>query len=160
MSRRDYIAIAEILRETPMESETRAQLVARFVTTFADDNARFSPSRFREAATPEEDKIEARGLSDGKAAGSWVIDGNTSEEAAASILRGIEEGDPAVLDALPLFPRVSGEWADDETWHDILEQEGCEGSDDDRQDLFDLYCLAFATGATDEMVTSARAVLS
>lgn len=55
MSRKDYVAIAEILRETPMESETRAQLVARFVTTLADDNARFSPSRFREAATPEVD---------------------------------------------------------------------------------------------------------
>ena len=52
MSRRDYIAIAETLRETPMESETRADLVARFVTMFADDNPRFSP-RFREACEPE-----------------------------------------------------------------------------------------------------------
>lgn len=58
MSRKDYVAIAEILRETLMENETRAQLVARFVTTLADDNPRFSPSRFRAAATPEEGRLE------------------------------------------------------------------------------------------------------
>jgi hypothetical protein len=40
MSRKDYVAIAEILRKTPMESGTRAQLVARFGTALADDNPR------------------------------------------------------------------------------------------------------------------------
>lgn len=35
----------------------------------------------------------------GKAAASWVFDGNTSEETYQRVLRGIEEGDPAVLDA-------------------------------------------------------------
>lgn len=160
MSKKDYVAIAEILRETAMESETRAQLVARFVTVLADDNARFSPSRFRDAATPEEDRIEARGRTDGRAAGSWVVDGRTSAETAAAIVRGIDDGDPAILDELPLFPRVGGEWADELTWSDILEQEGCEGSDDDRQDLFDLYCLAYAAGSTDEIVTNARALLA
>lgn len=30
----------------------------------------------------------------GEAAGSWVIDGNTSRETCERILRGIEEGDP------------------------------------------------------------------
>lgn len=65
MSRKDYVEAARILRETPMESETRAALVARFVTMFANDNARFSPSRFREAATPDENRIEARGFADG-----------------------------------------------------------------------------------------------
>lgn len=160
MSRKDYVEAARILRETPMPSETRGELVARFVTMFADDNARFSPSRFRDASTPEEDRIEARGRVEGKAAGSWAIDERTSKETAAAILRGLEEGDPAVLDELPLFPRVAGEWADQPTWSSILEQEGCEGSDDDRQDLFDLYCLAYATGSTDEIVTSARALLA
>jgi hypothetical protein len=54
MSRRDYIEAARILRETPMETETRKQLVTRFVTMFADDNPRFSPAMFREACEPEE----------------------------------------------------------------------------------------------------------
>jgi hypothetical protein len=60
MSRKDYVAIAQILREMPMESEVRAQLVARFCTVLADDNPRFSPSRFRDAATPDEGWIEVR----------------------------------------------------------------------------------------------------
>jgi hypothetical protein len=49
MSRKDYVEAARILRETPMDEETRAALVSRFVTMFADDNPRFSASRFREA---------------------------------------------------------------------------------------------------------------
>lgn len=49
MSRKDYVEAARILRETPMTSETRDALVARFVTLFADDNPRFSPTRFRAA---------------------------------------------------------------------------------------------------------------
>jgi len=52
VSRKHYNEAAQILRETAMPAETRSQLVARFVTMFADDNARFSPSRFREASEP------------------------------------------------------------------------------------------------------------
>jgi hypothetical protein len=66
VSRKDYVAIAEILRETPIESEARAQLVARFVTTLADDNPRFSPSRFREACEP----VDARSALD-RARAAW-----------------------------------------------------------------------------------------
>ena len=44
---------------------------------------------------------EAAGLGRdaGKAAASWVFDGNTSEDAYRAVLRGIEDGDPAILDA-------------------------------------------------------------
>ena len=52
MTRKHYVAIAKILRVTPMEHETRTQLVARFVSVLADDNPRFSPTRFREACEP------------------------------------------------------------------------------------------------------------
>lgn len=52
MSRKDYNEAARILRETAMSAETRKALVTRFVTMFADDNPRFSPSRFREACEP------------------------------------------------------------------------------------------------------------
>ena len=60
MSRKDYVEAARILSETAMPSETRAALVARFVTMFADDNARFSPSRFREACVPAPHTVELR----------------------------------------------------------------------------------------------------
>jgi hypothetical protein len=59
VSRKDYNQAARILRETALTSETRAALVARFVTMFADDNPRFSPSRFREACEPVADTVEA-----------------------------------------------------------------------------------------------------
>lgn len=53
------------------------------------------------------------GADAGRAAGSWVIDGNTTEETARHILTGYEDGDPAVLDMQP-WP-LSGEYADDWT---------------------------------------------
>lgn len=52
MSRKDYVAVARVVREAAMPGETRAHLVARLVTVFADDNPRFSPSRFRTACEP------------------------------------------------------------------------------------------------------------
>ena len=36
----------------------------------------------------------------GRAAATWVFDGSTPEEAYQRVLRGIDEGDPAVLDAI------------------------------------------------------------
>jgi hypothetical protein len=90
-TRRHYCAIAGLIRDAAyLEPETRTLLVSELSVLFAGDNERFQPDRFREAATPESDKIEVRGLADGKAAGSWVIDGRTSDETAAAILRGIE----------------------------------------------------------------------
>lgn len=50
------------------------------------------------------DVAEAEGAKAGKAAGNSFFDGNTSAEEYASVLKGIEDGDPAVLDALPTLP--------------------------------------------------------
>jgi len=36
-----------------------------------------------------------------KAAASWMFDGNTPEDAYRAVLRGIDDGDPAILDAHP-----------------------------------------------------------
>lgn len=46
MSRRDYIEAAAILREADLTPEQREALAHRLITMFADDNPRFSPSRF------------------------------------------------------------------------------------------------------------------
>jgi hypothetical protein len=52
------------------------------------------------------------GTDAGRAAASWVFDGNTSRETYARVLAGIDDGDPAVMDAYR-EPSLSGEFADD-----------------------------------------------
>jgi hypothetical protein len=53
MSRKDYVEAARIIREASyLSAEARTLLVSDLVTFFADDNPRFSPSRFREASEP------------------------------------------------------------------------------------------------------------
>ena len=63
-----------------------------------------------------EDQTEAAydaGKELGEAAGSWIIDGNTTEETARYLLKGIADGDPEVLDnhgpRSPLSGELSGE---------------------------------------------------
>jgi hypothetical protein len=55
--------------------------------------------RMTEVPPPLVAKAEELGRDAGKAAASWVFDGNTPEEEYQRVLRGIEEGDPAVLGA-------------------------------------------------------------
>lgn len=99
--------------------------------------------------------IERRGYIDGRSAGTWVFDGNTQEEHFKRIQRGVEEGDPMYLDMLPQ-PRVGGEFADDPTWENILDDERIpiDGQNDPtgRQDLYDAYCAAFQSGVEDEVM--------
>lgn len=61
---------------------------------------------------------ERLGREDGDGAGSWVIDVNA--QTAEHILRGLEDGDPEVLDALPSSP-LSGEWADNLTPDELVQ---------------------------------------
>jgi hypothetical protein len=59
MSRKHYVAAARIVRNAHyLTDQARARLVADLVTFFADDNQRFSPSRFRAACEPEQ--VEGR----------------------------------------------------------------------------------------------------
>jgi hypothetical protein len=55
--------------------------------------------RLTEVPPPIVAKAEELGRDVGKAAASRVFDGNTPEEAYQRVLRGIGDGDPAVLDA-------------------------------------------------------------
>ena len=53
MSRKDYVEAARIIREASyLNAGARALVVSALVTFFAEDNPRFSPSRFREACAP------------------------------------------------------------------------------------------------------------
>ena len=57
-----------------------------------------SPQPAAPAASLASD-AEDLGRDAGKAAASWMFDGNTTERAYRRVLHGIEEGDPQVLDA-------------------------------------------------------------
>ena len=56
--------------------------------------------RLTEVPPPIVAAAEELGRDAGQAAASWVFDGNTPEDAYQRVLRGIDDGDPAVLDAI------------------------------------------------------------
>lgn len=62
----------------------------------------------------------------GRAAGSWVIDGNTTRETAQAVLSGYEDGDPLVMDMQP--SPLSGEWADSMTPQRLMVEMGLDPS--------------------------------
>ena len=117
-TRRHYCAVAGLIRDAGyLDAEARGRLVSDFSTLFGRDNERFKPDRFRAAAyngvklsepepvpepqslraeLSERDRLEARGYKDGYAAATWFAP--QDEESARRILRGLDEGDPEVLD--------------------------------------------------------------
>jgi hypothetical protein len=68
--------------------------------------------------TPEA-RVWAKAQEHGKAAASWVVDGSTSAVSARGLVKGIEDGDPAVLDSIR-EPSLSGEFADDYTEDELM----------------------------------------
>lgn len=62
------------------------------------------------AYTAAVDRARVMGAANGNDAATWVLDGSASVSTAARLYRGIEEGDPEVLDELPAT-NLSGEWA-------------------------------------------------
>jgi len=98
--------------------------------------------------------VRERGREDGDAVGSYVIDGSTSKELAREIFQGIEDGDPAILDMLPELQL--GQWADDPSFEEILEDLGIEYSEDEVDDLFNAYSDAWSEGMIDRVTQDAR----
>lgn len=99
-----------------------------------------------------------RGREDGVAAGSWILDGNSTEDAARTLLRGMENCDPAVMDSLPGSP-LSGEFADGLLPRDLLADYGLTEDDTAADDLLTAYEDGYAEGVMDEAERSARALL-
>lgn len=91
----------------------------------------------------------------GHAAGSWVIDGNTSAEFARRIINGYNDGDPQVMDMCPA--PLSGEWAGDPTTADVLGQLGAD-TDDSAHDLLSTYETAFSDGYWSQVIDAANAM--
>ncbi len=102
-----------------------------------------------------------QGVEHGKAAASWYFDGNTPDETYRAVLRGIEEGDPAVLDTFPAAP-LSGEWADGPTPSSVLEDlagtSAWDGvfSDEDAEEYVQAYEDGFDEASRDEIERVAR----
>ena len=113
--------------------------------------------------TSAEAYARVTGDRDGGAAASWYTIDETN---AAAILRGIEDGDPAVLDTFP-FPDLSGQWADTLTGpqlvRDALEYAGEDPDGDEAQDAFgdicDAYEAAFSAAVEDYIGSIARAIV-
>lgn len=83
----------------------------------------------------------------GRAAASWYFDGNTSDETYRTVARGLEDGDPAILDTLPVAD-LSGEWADTLTGpqlaKDALESVGVDPEAEPYVDWFADICDAYS----------------
>ena len=88
---------------------------------------------------------------DGKAAGlgaaSWCVDGNTTTETCAAILKGIEDGDPAILDQFNT-PNLSGEYADDPTPQTLADDYGIDEARDPDGFLLDEVCTEWEEAAS------------
>lgn len=94
------------------------------------------------------------GYDAGKAAGSWVIDGNTSVEQCRAILKGYEKGDPKIMYMEP--SPLSGEWANSTTPNSIAADFKVDPESGEAADLFDAYEEAFSRGYWDEVIRSAK----
>lgn len=94
--------------------------------------------------THEQEAYEA-GVEAAKAAASWVIDGNTSQEHIAGVLALWDNGDPAVDECLPYCPDLSGQWAGDPTPLSLARD--ITGEDEPDPDLTDSLAEAFERGA-------------
>ncbi|MBK9976222.1 MAG: hypothetical protein IPP14_15760 [Planctomycetes bacterium] len=105
------------------------------------------------------DAMRTAGESDGKNAGSWVIDGNTSDETRARIAQGMVDSDPEVLDALPSLQL--GEWAGDPTLEELVadytdvDPESC--TPEELEELFQAYSDGWYQGMNDEVERNANA---
>lgn len=82
-------------------------------------------------------------------AAGWVFDGNTSEATYGRVRVGIEDGDPAILDALPA-PDLSSQWADGLTGpqlvNDAMTFAGLPAGPLDLTDICDAYETAYGHG--------------
>jgi hypothetical protein len=103
--------------------------------------------------------IRSVGMSDGKAIGSWVIDGNTRDETCRKILKQIEDGDPA----LQLPELQLGQWAGDPAFADILHDADIELDEDcpdeHEDELFSVYSDGWYEGMQNEVERACRSRL-
>lgn len=64
---------------------------------------------------PKEQKVWHYGHDAAKAAASWIVDGNTSQNHIHRMIKWMDDGDDVWRDYAPTMPNLSGEHADDPT---------------------------------------------
>jgi hypothetical protein len=87
-----------------------------------DDSEPPSPDYDGTEEVPLEECLEAArklGAEHGQNAASWSFDGNTPHETYVVALRGIREGDPAVLDRFNAPPGIGSEYAIESLYYDL-----------------------------------------
>lgn len=91
---------------------------------------------YSEAALENARKLGAEA---GEAAATWVFDGNTSIDTYRQWRKGIEDGDPEIMDNYPT--PLSGEYADDMTPVRLMITLGTadDATDDEQAELCDAY---------------------
>lgn len=101
--------------------------------------------------TPIIEEAKERGKRAGRNAGSWVVDGNTTDETKEAIRKGISAGDPEIMDMMPSW--LSGEWAGEsisELLGDLLEDAG----ENAEEDILEAYEEAATQAYWDEVEDS------
>jgi hypothetical protein len=106
--------------------------------------------------TPES-RVWAIAQTHGKAAASWVVDGSTSAVSARGLVKGIEDGDPAVLDSIR-EPGLSGEYGGDYPEDQLMTDAGWVPHDgtDLRDELASQYNREVSGAFWDEVERLAR----
>jgi hypothetical protein len=113
------------------------------------------------------DRAYDMGRNHGLNVGSWVVDGNTSEDTCRRISQGWDDGDPEIMDMCP--SPLSGEWAGEPTPDDIVEM-FCKGAVDWSQDgiqeivelhaeILSSYEEGFSDGYWSQVLTSCLAMM-
>jgi hypothetical protein len=100
----------------------------------------------------------AAGYDVGKAAGSWVVGGNTTAEAARRMLTLDLEGDPEFWDAYPGSP-LSGEWADGPTPASVLAELGVPEGSDVADEILSQWEDGHHDGWRDEVLRAANVIV-
>lgn len=90
-----------------------------------------------------------KGREHGANAGEWYFDGNTEDATYSAVLKGIEDGDPQVLDTFPTFS--FGEWAG-ESVSEILG----DLPEDEADEITEAYLQGFYEGSADMIESTAR----
>jgi hypothetical protein len=113
--------------------------------------------RLTEVPPPIVAKAEELGRDAGKAAASWVFDVNTPEDACQRVLRGIDDGDPAVLDAVePLAIGPDAGYTQGDLARDLARDLGIEPGDRALPRAVAAYANAFTGSFWQETERAAR----
>ncbi len=109
---------------------------------------RYLADTSEEREEEERERMREAGRDAGRAAASWLLNGNSTREAAETLLRGLLELDPMVLDSLPSNP-LSGEWADAPSGAEVIAAAGLELDEEDPdrdEELLDAYSYGYSEG--------------